>query len=223
MYRHFKAPSISFDYIQDVLRHTLLGKKTIFLICNLNDLLQSNSKLSRIIRHNKLSQVINKPTRITPSSATLLDVIITNRPHIVLSSDVLPHYVTDHHLMTITINIRKSKFSTTLKTFRDLSHCDKDTFCWQLLSEVENLNQILNTDNVNEQANTLTSVITNCLDSCAPMIITKEFRRPHAPWITNEIREAMKARNEAQHILKTDRLNTTFQNQYKDLKKHVKT
>ncbi len=168
MYRHPKTHSISFDYIQDVLRHTLMRKKTIFLLGDLtDDLLQSNSKLSLIIKNNKLSQVIKKPIRITPTSATLLDVIITNKPHIVLSSDVIPHYVADHDFITITINIRKPKFSTTLNFFRDLSPCDEDTFCWQLLSEVDNLNQILNTDNVNEQLNTLKSVI-NCLDSCVP-------------------------------------------------------
>ncbi len=222
MYRHPKAHSISFDYIQDVLRHMLLRKKTLFLFDDLNDdLLLNNSKLSRIIKNNKLSQVIKKPTRITPTSATLLDVVITNKPHIVLSSDVIPHYVAYHDLITITINIRKPKFSTTLTTFWDLRHYDKDTFCWQLLSEVDNLNQILNIDNVNKQVNTLTSVISNCFDFCAPMT-TKELRRLPALWITNEIREAMKARNEAQYILKTDRLNTKLQKQYKDLKKTCK-
>ncbi len=151
LYRHLKAHSISFDYIQDVLHHMLMPKKTIFLLGDLNDdLLQSNSKISLIIKNKKLLQVIEKPTRITPTSATLLDVIITNKLHIVLSSDMIPHYVADHDLITITVNIRKPKFSTTLKTFRDLSHCDKNTFWWQLLSEVDNLNQILNTDNLNE-------------------------------------------------------------------------
>ncbi len=96
-----------------------MRKKTIFLLGDLNDdLLQSNSKLSRIIKNNKLLQVIGKPTRITPNSATLLDiVIITNKPHIVLSSDVIPHYVADHDLITITINIRKPKILNHLKNF----------------------------------------------------------------------------------------------------------
>ncbi len=53
-------------------------------------------------------------------------------------------------------------------------------------------------------------------------MVTKEIRRPPAPWITNEIREIMKARNEAQTILKNDRLNPTLQNHYKELKKRVK-
>ncbi len=33
----------------------------------------------------------------------------------------------------------------------------------------------------------------------------------------------MKARNATQHILKTDRLNITLQNQFKDFKKHIKS
>lgn len=199
-----------------------MRKKTSFVLGDLNDsLLQGNSKLSCIIKNNKLSQVLNKPTRITLTSATLLDVIITNKPELGLCSDVIPRFIADLDLITTTVNISKPKLSTTLKTFQDLSHYDKDTFCWQLLSEVDNLDEIFYTDNVNEQVNTLTSVVSKSLDSCVP-ITTKELGRLSAPWMTNEMCEVTKARNKAQNILKADRLNITLQNQYEDLKKRVK-
>ncbi len=63
MYGHSKAHSISFDYIQDVLRNMDMGKKTIILPGDFNDdLLQSSSKFSRFIKNNKLSKIIRKPT-----------------------------------------------------------------------------------------------------------------------------------------------------------------
>lgn len=222
IYRHPKALSNSFDYIADVLQSMSMRKKPIFVLGDLNDdQLQNNNKLSRIIKNNKLSQLIDKPTRITPTSATTIDLIITNTPELALNSDVIPHCIADHDLITTTINISKPKCSPTLKTFRDLSKYDKDTFCLQLLNEANNLDKILNTDDVNEQVNILTSVITNSLDLCAPMV-TKEIRRPPAPWMTNEIREAIKARNESQNILKANRLNPTLQNKYRELKKRAK-
>ncbi len=52
--------------------------------------------------------------------------------------------------------------------------------------------------------------------------MTKEIRRPAAPWIDAHVREAMAARNIAHMILKRDRLNTELQNKYKCLKKQVK-
>ncbi len=46
--------------------------------------------------------------------------------------------------------------------------------------------------------------------------------QPPAPWIPNEISEALKVRNKAQKILKSDRLNATLQNLYKNLKSRIK-
>ncbi len=51
---------------------------------------------------------------------------------------------------------------------------------------------------------------------------TKEISRPSAPWIDDDIREGMSARNKAQMLVKRDRSNITLQNHYKILKKQVK-
>jgi len=49
-----------------------------------------NSKLTKIINKNKFQQLVNKPTRITENTSSLIDVIITNRAEIVLHTDVIP-------------------------------------------------------------------------------------------------------------------------------------
>ena len=54
------------------------------------------------------------------------------------------------------------------------------------------LNEILNTDNVSSQVSILTNVFTSYVDIC-PSIVTREITRPPAPWITDDIREIMKA------------------------------
>ncbi len=91
IYRHPKAPAASFDYIQNVLRAVILRMKNFLILGDLNDdLLSSNNKLSRILKNNKLTQVINKPTRVTHTSATLLDVAITNDNNIIAAHDVVP-------------------------------------------------------------------------------------------------------------------------------------
>ena len=222
IYRHPKAPSDSFDYITDVLRIMCLRKHPFFVLGDLNDdLLQGNSKLSHIIKNNKLTQIIDKPTRITSTCATLLDVIITNKPDLVLTYDVIPNPVADHELITTTINISKPKFSPIIKTFRDMSLYDKDILCGEILNETHVLRGILNTDDVNAQVNSLTSVIIKSTDICAPMV-TRKIRRPPAPWITDEIRGIMKERNVAQNDLKINRLNPLLRNHYKQLKKQVK-
>ncbi len=56
-----------------------------------------------------------------------------------------------------------------------------------------------------------------------PPLVTKEMKRPSAPWLNNSIREAMNIRNTIRVKLKCDRHNADLQEQYKQEKKLVKT
>ncbi len=60
----------------------------------------------------------------------------------------------------------------------------------------------------------------DCLDECAPYV-TKKIR-PHTPWMNDDLKFAMKRRNETQKKLKFDRINIGLQEQCKG-EKHVKT
>jgi len=55
-----------------------------------------NDHLSRLlIKHNLLS-LINEPTRITPDSATSIDIIFNNNQNIVKNTHVSPPFCSDH-------------------------------------------------------------------------------------------------------------------------------
>ncbi len=137
-----------------------------------------------------------------------MDVVITNTPDSVLTSEVVPHPVADHDLVSVTVNISKQKRPRDFKFFRDLSQYDSDTLCALLLDESDELNTIFNTDNVNLQVNTLTTILNKC------PIVVKEIHRPPAPWLTDEIRQVMTTRNIARQNLKLDRSNPVLQTEY---------
>ncbi len=84
------------------------------------------------------------------------------------------------------------------------------------------MNNILFTDDVNKQIELFTEVFIKCLDACAP-IVTKEIKRPFAHWMNDDLRTAMKIRNNAQSNLKADRHNSRLQEAYKREKKRVRT
>ncbi len=81
-----------------------------FILGDFNcDLLLKGNKVSNILKNNKLIQVINVPTRVTSTSATLLDLVITNNPYIILTKSVVPQLISDHDLISIMVNITKPR------------------------------------------------------------------------------------------------------------------
>lgn len=223
IYRHPKAPVATFGYIQDVLRLACMRKKALFILGDLNDNLFANdNKLDKIIKNNKLTQIINKLTRVTATSSTLLDLVITNKPELINSWDVVPYEVGDHDLLSVTIDVSKPKRPAVVRTFRTLKNYSKDAFCFKILEYTQYFNAIMDTDDVNTQVDIFTKNFIRCLDDCAPFV-TKSITRPFAPWMNDDIREAMSLRNNTRIYLKSDRHNVTLQEQYKQEKKHVKT
>ncbi len=223
LYRHPKASCESFEYIQDILRSMCLRKKTFYLLGDLNDDYScTNSKLRNIVATSRLSQIVTTPTRVTTNSTTLLDVIITNSPNTVIASEVTPCPVADHDLISATIDLHKPKHQPLIVTKRQLRNYSPALFCNTLYRETSSLRPIFNTDNIDVQTNILTNTFRSCLDLCAPMVSTK-LRRPHAPWLTDEIVQLINERNVKQRNLKQDRLNSNLQQEYKALKKQVKT
>ena len=222
MYRHPKGHVDSYEYISNSLQKESLYNKPIFLFGDLNDdLLIPNAKLQKLIKDVHFHQIINEPTRITPTSRTLLDVIITNKVDIVLSSVVSSCNFSDHDMIFAEINIEKPPKQIEIKTFRSLKNYSSEAFCNELIKYTALLNNLLDTDDINQQVKVLTSVFMTCLNSIAP-IVTKKIHRPPAPWMTDEIKREMHRSEELRKrrdIMKNDDINE----QYRISKKRVKS
>ena len=221
MYRHPKALAGTFDYIEDIFRSMSVRGKPVFILGDFNDnLFLKGNKLSKIIKSYKLTQIIDKPTRITPASATLLDLVITNKPEMILSHDVVPQVVADHELVSINVDISKPKRKPVIRTLRHLGNYNQDKFCSLLRNSSPDMYKIFLTDNVEQQVEIFNSVFIKCLDECAPTL-TKVIRRPFAPWMTEDLRNAIQVRNNKQKELKKDRNNLSLLEAYKTEKKRV--
>ena len=222
IYRHPKAPVDSFNYLLESFRSVCLKNKAVYVFGDFNDnMLSMNSRLVKIIEKARMTYMIKTPTRITEKSSTLIDQIITNSPQKILYSDVLPGPIADHELITITIDMKKPKRRLILRTFRSMKNYTPNILCNLILDESHILNFIFRTDDIGNQVDIFTSVFTKCINSCAPMV-TKEIRRPNAPWITDSIKEDMEIRDELQRTLKKNRQNIELQQQHKIAKLHVK-
>ena len=165
--------------------------------------------------------MVDKPTRITATSSTLLDLIITNRQNFDVQSDVLRCSVGDHELLTATLNIIKEKRPSTVRTFRSLEDYSQNYFCDLLLNETDALNSILYTDCVNDLVLTFNSTFIRCLDTCAPYV-TKVIKRPPATWIDSQLKEAMRVRDNLHITFKSNKQDLNSESNFRREKKLVK-
>ena len=164
--------------------------------------------------------MVDKPTRITANSSTLLDVIITNSESMIIKSDVSPSPIADHETISIIVNIHKPKKVPEIRTYRCRKNYSQNTFCELLLNRCNVLNGILNTDDANLQVAIFSETFNECLDLCASLV-AREITRPFAPWIGQELRETIKEKNMLQLKLKNDRSNQLLDSQLKQNKKDV--
>ena len=186
--------------------------------------MKTGNKMSKLVNNLKLHQLITKPTRLTSDSATLIDLLITNKEEMVLDSDVIPSPIGDHEAIIVTLNLRKPKKQPIVKTFRSLKNYSQERICNMVMNEIPNLNGILSTDNVSSQVKILTNVLNKCIDECAP-IETKIISRPPKPWITDNIKEKIEVRDKLQNDIKQVHNNidaVMLRNNFKEKKKEVK-
>ncbi len=221
VYRRSKASADSFEYLQDVFRLLCVSKNNFYILGDFNnDLLLYRIKLNGIIKNNRLVQLIDISTIVATTIATLLDIIITNNPDLVLENVVVPNLISDHDLIGITINITKPRKQPVSKTFRHLRNYNKDILCNLIMSEHHSFNKILETDNVNLQVDLFNEIFIKCLNLCVP-VVTKEIRRPYTPWLTDELRDVINKKNAIHNDLKRDRANLLLLEQFKNVKKQV--
>ena len=74
------------------------------LIC---DLLGSSSKsrtLNNLCKSLNMKQLITQPTRVTETSKSLIDVIFTSNPAIIVDSGIVETHISDHYLVFAALN-----------------------------------------------------------------------------------------------------------------------
>lgn len=106
-YRPPQARANSWDHLETLIDNCIDTNCSVLLLGDINEDLLSisdNHKFSRICERYGISNVINEPTRITPTSSTLLDPILLNNSDILRHSLVLPSFCSDHCPSIIEIN-----------------------------------------------------------------------------------------------------------------------
>ena len=175
----------------------LLLNKDIILTGDLNcDVLPENYNsegraLLSFFTDVNATQLIEKPTRVTATSRTLIDIITVSNPCLVRRSDVQELTISDHYLVYASLDLKvpkQSKISITTRTFKN---CVAEEFA-------EDISRVpwdsLELNSIDEKVEAFNDLFMACQDKHAPLKSFKVKNKPK-PFITNEIKQSIRTRN----------------------------
>lgn len=142
-----------------------------------------------------LLQIIRDATRVTRTSRTLVDLILTSEDSSACAAGVQSVGISDHELIHCTLSCPERSRNLSF-TFRDFKNMPLDDFYADLCSSP--LHQIFYTRNIDEKIEILNEILLGLLDVYAPVtIVHKHSRKHYAPWLTSNTRYLMGLRDKA--------------------------
>ena len=114
----YRPPSATLDCFDTVLCDALISampmNKPIYILGDLNcNLLNSSDPASQALINFcasfNLTQLIRQPTRITESSAILIDVIWTSHENLIIDTQVMPSSISDHDLIYVVLKLKRQR------------------------------------------------------------------------------------------------------------------
>ena len=130
-YRPPNAKTEYWDLISESIQKVNNTMTKYILLGDFNtDLFDNPSKhLLDILNMYHLHQLINSPTRITETTSSCLDLIITQSPRIVKYTDVLPSFCSDHSVPCAVLQQPKHHSHRFKRTIYNYEKLDKNKFC----------------------------------------------------------------------------------------------
>ena len=142
------------------------------------------------------SQLIKSPTRITNTTQSLLDVVLTSPNSPVRRSGVLNTTISDQLPVYVELKLKSPKPSPYYITVRGYKNYSPSLFIADLASnQSHSLLSIFQADDVNTKLQIFNKTIQSTLDSHAPIKTVKIRSRP-CPFVSWEIKDLMKTRDQ---------------------------
>ena len=174
------------------IEYFLMGDLNCDMIATRYD--NNTCKLMNITDIYGLQQLITEPTRITPTSATLIDVIYTNCPDKVVCSGVRHISISDHSIVfayrKLSVNgMSGGHNAITYRNFRKFNRInfrnDIASHCWD---------HIYNSTDPNQMWLQWKCSFLSIVNKHAPLR-TMRVRTRSSPWITSELKKRMHDRD----------------------------
>ena len=202
----YRLPDTSKYFPKDFDNHfnAMLSKanetpKEIILLgdVNVNFLDSTNGKdFKPILNLFGLKHLIHKPTRITDSTSTLIDIIGTNNPVTIRDARVIPTGIGDHDMVGCVRKINLAREAPRQITCRNYRNYDPE----KLKEDLRNSDwlHVMNCVDVNEAWGYMKDMLSGVLNKHAPKI-QKKVKGKAAPWLDEGVKRLMNERDKVLH------------------------
>lgn len=202
---------VNLDYMQTVC----LGDFNVNML-NLNNL--SVLKIIDTFEVLGLKQLVNKPTRITKKTNTLIDYIVVSENLRVLGSEVTPCDISDHQLLECQLDLNVPANNPVPRFVRCFSSLNYEEFNRDLRSL--SWHSIYYIPNIDDKVNLCNSYIAHLFDVHAPRKLIKFTKKRSLPYITDNIKLLMSLRDKAYTKAKKSGTDAHWR-YYKDLRNYT--
>ena len=197
-YRPPDTPTTIFDNFEELIGKMDSTGHEIFLLGDFNvdfmpDANENNTnKLKDIFATYGLEQLINKPTRVTSNSSTLIDLCVTNTATKTINSEVFHLAISDHSLIYMTYKTKYERIGKRIIEIRSMKKFTKEQCLWDL--EQQNWNDIKLSSDPNIMWSKWKSLLMECIDRHDPLK-HKRVGNKRSQWITSQLQREMRKRD----------------------------
>ena len=189
----YRSPSCMafYDHLSEECELSLSGR--VHKLCILgdfnSDLLQPalphTKLLIQLMKHFNFRELVGRPTRITSSSCSQLDILMTNVFEDFCDSEVIPCSCSDHHLIYSHYYARGIKLINTpnVVTFRSYRRLDIDLLS-RMLSDNSSWSDVFSITDVDDCVLCFTLVLQGLLDILVPLRRLRIREGGRNPWLT---------------------------------------
>ena len=220
VYRPPSALSEFFDHFEKLIKAIDNENKEMYILGDLNcDLLRPDKdyniptkKIKSLYELYQLSQLIDEATRVTMTTTSLIDHMVTNTPEKISDSGVIHTGISDHSLIFAIRKISVIKKQENIVEMRNMKNFNEEKFVAELLKQ--HWEQVyFFAEDPNDMWEIWKKIFVEVLDKHAPLQC-KKIRSKKVPWITSDIKKLINTRDK----LKRKAILTNLENDWFDYK-----
>ena len=205
----------------DTIEHALLKSDAIMIIGDLNYDYQTELPTNHVHYIESLfdvKQLVETPTRVTPTSSSLIDIILSSIPENHLCTKVIPVTLSDHYLIFTSVQTSKKEVNNhrTVR-FRSYKTFDTSRFLSDLKEELDAMP--LCESDINQSWIMFKELFLRICDAHAPFK-TMRLKSRYSPWFTPELVDLMYERDHVHKIAVRSKSKKDWE-QYKKCRNNV--